>query len=35
MPIVWDDSFEVASADLETPVNPYSTTIDLSYVKPR
>ena len=34
-PVVWDDSFQVASTDLETPMNPYSTTIDLAFVRPR
>ena len=35
VPYAWDDSFQVASADLETPMNPYFTTIDLSFVRPR
>ena len=35
IPVVWDDSFTVAAADLEVPLNPYSTLPDLSFVRGR
>jgi peptide/nickel transport system substrate-binding protein len=34
-PIVWDDAYAIAPADLDAPMNPYTTTIDLSFVRPR
>jgi peptide/nickel transport system substrate-binding protein len=35
VPYVWDDSIQLVSADLEAPLNPYTTGIDLSFVRPR